>query len=162
MTKRKVKTADAALAMTRRPVGDGLENVVAGLGTDRDKRSYSVWADPRVLTRQELENMYRGSWLAKRIVNTVADDMTREWLHVMFDDDSEASQFAIEQSEKRFAVKRKVNEALRWARLYGGSLVIIGTKDKDLSKPLDVRTSARAICATCMWSIAGASRRPGR
>lgn len=137
--KRTVKTADAALAMTRRPVGDGLENVVAGLGTDRDKRAYSVWSDPRVLTRQELENMYRGSWLAKRIVNTVADDMTREWLHVMFDDDSEASQFAIEQSEKRFAVKRKVNEALRWARLYGGSLVIIGTKDKDLSKPLDVR-----------------------
>lgn len=137
--KRTVKTADAALAMTRRPVGDGLENVVAGLGTDRDKRAYSVWADPRVLTRQELESMYRGSWLAKRIVNAVADDMTREWLHVMFDDDSEASQFAIEQSEKRFAVKRKVNEALRWARLYGGSLVIIGTKDKDLSKPLDVR-----------------------
>ena len=99
--KRTVKTADAALAMTRRPVGDGLENVVAGLGTDRDKRSYSTWADPRVLTRVELESMYRGSWLAKKIVNAVADDMTREWLHVIFDDDSEESQFAVEQAEKR-------------------------------------------------------------
>ena len=54
MTRRNVKSVDAALAMTRQPVGDGLENVVAGLGTDRDKRSYSVWADPRILTRQEL------------------------------------------------------------------------------------------------------------
>ncbi len=138
MAKRHVKTADAALAMTRRPVGDGLENVVAGLGTNRDKRSYSVWADPRLLTRQELENMYRGSWLAKKIVNAVADDMTREWLHVIFDDDSGQLQWAIEQAEKRFAVKRKINEALRWSRLYGGAVIIIGTRDKNLAKPLDV------------------------
>ena len=140
MTKRKVKTADAALAMTRQPVGDGLENVVAGLGTDRDKRSYSVWADPRVLVRQELEAMYRGSWLAKKIINAVADDMTREWLHVIFDDDTEESQFGVEQAEKRFAIKSKVNEALKWARLFGGSMIIIGTRDKNLAKPLEVKS----------------------
>lgn len=159
--KREVKTADAALAMTRRPVGDGLENVVAGLGTDRDKRSYSVWSDPRILTRQELENMYRGSWLAKKIVNIPADDMTREWLHVMFDDDSEESQFAIEQAEKRFALKRKVNEALRWSRLYGGALIIIGTKDKDLAKPLDVKNirkgDLRYLHVVDRWRVSGAA-----
>ena len=137
MTKRKVKTADAALAMTRQPVGDGLENVVAGLGTDRDKRSYSVWADPRILTRQELENMYRGSWLAKKIVNAVADDMTREWLHVTFDGEELGT--TIEQAEKRFALKRKANEALKWSRLYGGAVIIIGTRDRNLAKPLDVK-----------------------
>lgn len=135
--KREVKTADAALAMTRQPVGDGLENVVAGLGTDRDKRSYSVWADPRILTRQELENMYRGSWLAKKIVNAVADDMTREWLHVTFDGEELGT--TIEQAEKRFALKRKTNEALKWSRLYGGAVIIIGTRDRNLAKPLDVK-----------------------
>lgn len=137
MTKRKVKSIDSALAMTRQPVGDGLENVVAGLGTDRDKRSYSVWADPRILTRQELENMYRGSWLAKKIVNAVADDMTREWLHVTFDGEELGT--TIEQAEKRFALKRKTNEALKWSRLYGGAVIIIGTRDKNLAKPLDVK-----------------------
>ena len=135
--KREVKTADAALAMTRQPVGDGLENVVAGLGTDRDKRSYSVWADPRILTRQELENMYRGSWLAKKIVNAVADDMTREWLHVTFDGEELGT--TIDQAEKRFALKRKTNEALKWSRLYGGAVIIIGTRDRNLAKPLDVK-----------------------
>lgn len=139
MAKRTVKTADAALAMTRRPIGDGLENIVAGLGTDRDKRSYSVWADPGILTRQELENMYRGSWLAKKIVNAVADDMTREWLHCIFDGEELSAE--IEQVEKRFAVKSKINEALRWSRLYGGAKIIIGTKDnKNLEKPLDVKS----------------------
>lgn len=121
----------------RQYAGDGLENVVAGLGTDRDKRSYSVWANPRILTRQELENMYRGSWLAKKIVNAVADDMTREWLHVTFDGEELGT--TIELAEKRFAVRRKINEALKWSRLYGGSLVIIGTRDKNLAKPLDVK-----------------------
>lgn len=135
--KREVKTADAALAMTRQPVGDGLENVVAGLGTDRDKRSYSVWADPRILTRQELENMYRGSWLAKKIVNAVADDMTREWLHVTFDGEELGT--TIEQADKRFGLKRKTNEALKWSRLYGGAVIIIGTRDRNLAKPLDVK-----------------------
>jgi len=134
---RKVKSVDAALAMTRQPVGDGLENVVAGLGTDRDKRSYSVWADPRILTRQELENMYRGSWLAKKIVNAVADDMTREWLHVTFDGEELGT--TIEEAEKRFALKRKTNEALKWSRLYGGAVIIIGTRDRNLAKPLDVK-----------------------
>lgn len=142
-SRRNVKTVDAALASTKQPVQahvyDGLENVVAGLGTDRDKRAYSVWAQPRVLTRPELENMYRGSWLAKRIVNAVADDMTREGWHYMFDEDTEGkSQFCLELCEKKFAIRRKINEALRWARLYGGSIIIIGTKDKDLSKPLNV------------------------
>lgn len=142
MAQRKVKTADAALARTTRPVGvsDGLENVVAGLGTDRDKMSYSVYGMPRVLTRMELENAYRGSWLSKKIVNAVADDMTREWRHVVFDDDDGENQFAIEQAEKRFSLKGKINESLRWARLYGGALLIIGTRDKDLSKPLNVQT----------------------
>lgn len=134
---RNVKTADAALAMTRQPVGDGLENVVAGLGTERDKRSYSVWGEPRVMTRNDLENAYRGSALAKKIVNIVADDMTREGWNCIFEDD--ALSLSIGRAEKRFAVKKRVNEALRWSRLYGGAVIILGVNDtKDLSKPLKI------------------------
>lgn len=151
MSKRRVKSVGAALARTAKPVGDaqparaardGLENFVAGLGTDRDKRSFTSYGLPRTLTRQDLENMYRGSWLPKKIVNCVADDMTREWRNVMFDDDNDTkdeSQKAFEATERQFAVPSKVNECLRWARLYGGSLLVIGTNDSaDPSKPLDV------------------------
>lgn len=126
-------------------VHDGLENVVAALGTSQDKRAYTVWGAPRSLTRQELENMYRGSWLAKRIVNTVADDMTRKWIHLLFDDEDEtkaaANQFAIEEAAKRFQIQAKVNEAIRWARLYGGAVILLGMDDikkpKDWERPYD-------------------------
>lgn len=138
---REVKTIGAALSRTNKPlkqIGDGLENVVAGLGGSRDKRSYNQYSFVTPLDRVTLENMYRGSWLAKRIVNSVADDMTREWLQVKFDDPSGKHTMTIEKAEKKFAVRAKIREALYWARLYGGGLVIIGTADKDLSKPLRV------------------------
>lgn len=140
---RNVKTASAALARTRRPsrINDGLENVAAGLGTVRDKRSHTFYAMPRTLTNWELENMYRGSWLCKRIVNVPADDMTREGVQLFFDDDEDGkSQFAVEQAEKALCLWDKVNEALRWSRLYGGSVIVLLTKGATLDQPLDVET----------------------
>jgi phage-related protein (TIGR01555 family) len=175
MSKRHVRTAAAALASTRKPVrpeviagdtavrlraSDGLENVVAGLGTDRDKRTFSNYNTPRVLTRFELENMYRCSWLAKRIVNTVADDMTREWRRFTFGDADDNPQLeALEKAEKQYAVKAKINHSLRWSRLYGGCLVIIGINGQDdLSQPLDVRSlgkgSLKYLHVVDRWRVA--------
>jgi phage-related protein (TIGR01555 family) len=152
--KRNVKSPSAALSRTNKPVqpnlflvdsqpsnyrgADGLENVVAGLGTSRDKMSYTNYNTPRALTRYELENMYRTSWLAKRIINAPAEDMTREWRTVTFESEVEDDQDAIERAEVRFGLKQKITECLMWSRLYGGALLIIGTKDADMSKPLIV------------------------
>lgn len=156
---RNVKTAGAALSRTNKPqppslgepgrkirasAGDTLQNDIAGLGTWRDKRSHSHYAYPRTTTRFELENMYRSSWLAKRIVNTIADDMTREWRDFILEDaDDNPDLEALQDAEKAFAIRRKFNEALRWARLYGGAMIILGVgddPDNDLDIPLDPTT----------------------
>lgn len=149
---RHVKTIGAALAKTTTPVvgRDGLENVVSGLGTTHDKRFFTTWATPRILQRHELENMYRGSWLAKRIINAVADDMTREWGHYIFDDGKKKDTtrpFAVEQELKKLMVKSRVNEALKWGRLYGGSLIILGVDDvkkpEDMRRPLQIESRGK-------------------
>ncbi len=119
---------------------DGLENVVTGLGTERDKRSYTRFGAVAQMTAIELESMYRSSWLAKRIVNSVADDMTREWRQLHFSEKHELDLENLEKLEKALCVKDRVNEALRWARLYGGALLVIGTKDKDMATPLNPET----------------------
>jgi len=157
VTARRVKSVAAALSRTTRPVadtapgffnkiaddlsrvkpeliphpiGDGLQNMVAGLGGPRDKRSFSYWAQPRPLTRFELECMYRGSWISKRIVNTIADDLTRAWREFNLGDaDDNPKLKALQDAEKEFAIQDKFNQALRWARLYGGCLIVIGTDD---------------------------------
>ncbi len=134
---RNVSTEVAALSRTTRAASDGLENLVAGLGTDRDKRSYSAYGFVYTISRPELEAMYRSSWLAKRVVNTVADDMTREGWDLTFDDDSGDGHKAITRAEKRLQVYAKVNSAIRWARLYGGCIIVMGTKGAKLNEPLD-------------------------
>lgn len=120
---------------------DGLQNIVAGLGTERDKRSYSYYGQPVTLTRTDLEDMYRGAWLPKKIVNAVADDMTREWIDLSFDGmDGESNQQRMESIEKFHSIRTKVNEVLRWARLYGGALLVLGINGDDLSTPLDIES----------------------
>lgn len=134
---RNVVTDSAALARTNRAASDGLENFVAGLGTDRDKRSHSSYGFVYTVSRPELEAMYRSSWLAKRVVNTVADDMTREGWTVEFDDPDGEGRKALARAEKQLQVAAKVNSALRWARLYGGCIIVMGTKGQKLNEPLD-------------------------
>lgn len=150
MSKRQVKSVASALARTVKPIsaedsytGDGLENFVAGLGTQSDKRSYTGWGVVLPLNRVQLEAMYRTSWLAKRIVNLPADDMCGAWRTFAFGDADDNPQLeALEQAEKQYAVQSKFCSATRWGRLYGGCIMILGTADvvqpEDMMKPLDV------------------------
>lgn len=123
---------------------DGLENAVAGLGGSRDKMSFNVWERNRPLSQVELQNMYRFSWLAQKIITIPADDMVREWRTVSSTREDDEGKLAAEWAkiEKKFQVRAKVHEALVWGRLYGGSCIIIGTKDgmRDPSRPLDIES----------------------
>lgn len=139
---RAVKNESSALSRTKAPIvaGDGLENLVAGLGTSRDKRAHTTYTATWAVTRDILEAMYRASWLAKRIVNTVADDMTRAGWCAEFDEnaDGRPQHKAMMRAESRFQIKDKVNDALRWSRLYGGAVILIGTKSGTPDQPLDI------------------------
>lgn len=121
---------------------DGLQNVAAGLGTSRDKRVFSSYTPVTPIPLLQLENIYRSSWLAGRIVDTVAGDMTRQWVSLSWDgyDKDEGGVEAIEEAEDDFDLQGKVQEALAWGRLYGGGAILIGMKGEDVAKPLNVNT----------------------
>lgn len=125
-------------------VSDGLYNAVAGLGTERDKRSYGAYATPASLDRQTLDAMYRTSWLAGKIVDIVADDMTREWLEWNSDDEEGLEQRnQLLEAERRLGVRAKVLDALKWSRLYGGALLVMVMADSvqnnaAMATPLDI------------------------
>lgn len=114
-------------------VHDGLQNVIANLGTERDKAAWTEYGDP-TLSRGQIINAYRGSSLARKIVDKPAKDSVREWREWMGD----ASQISkLEAEEKRLGVARKVKEARQAARLWGGAALYISVGDTDPSKPLD-------------------------
>lgn len=113
-------------------VTDSLKNLVANLGTDRDKATGSSYS-ATYLSDEELINAYRGAWLPRKIVDIPAEDSCRRWRAW----NAEADQItALEAEERRLNVQGRVLEALRKARLFGGAAILIGTGDSDPAQPL--------------------------
>lgn len=110
---------------------DTLANVVSGLGTAKDKKTFDQFIFlPH--SRAELDAAHRGDWLARKIVEIPAYDMTRQWR----DWKAEKNQIeVIENEEKRLGIQRKVNDALVYAALYGGGALFLGFGDSDTSRP---------------------------
>lgn len=114
-------------------IKDGLRNLVANLGTSRDKASHSEYHFSQ-LSPEQLRAAYRSSWLPRKIINIPADDATRKWRTWQAKADVVNK---LEATEKRLKLRLKVRKAIKMARLHGGSAILIGTGDKDLSKPLN-------------------------
>ncbi len=120
-------------------MSDSLTNVVTGLGTLRDKTTSGsfTW---RPMLKQELDAAYQCDWLAGSIVDIPADDMTRKWRSWK----GSATQIKqMQATEKRLRVRERVNKALKVARLYGGSAILIGDGSPNPSKELLPETVSR-------------------
>lgn len=113
-------------------VGDGFANFVSGVGTSKDKTSGWQFS-PTHLTQTEIDNMYSSDWLARKIVDIPAEDMTREWRTWQADQAEEL--YAL---ETKLHVRTKVRQALEWMRLYGGSAILIGDGGSNPMVPLDL------------------------
>lgn len=113
---------------------DSLTNLVAGLGTTKDKATHDHFTF-RPLSETELDALYHGSWIAKKIVDLPVADTFRDWRTWQA---TPAAVNAFEAAEKRHAVKRKLAKALTLARVYGGSAILIGADVADPSRPLNL------------------------
>lgn len=114
------------------PSHDGLRNVVTGLGTQAAKTMHNHFVFDQLGNFAEMDAAYQSNWLARQIVDIPADDMVREWRQIKCQN---AEQVRIE--EDRLGVPNQTNDALSWARLYGGAAILMIT-NQDFEKPLDV------------------------
>lgn len=111
---------------------DGWTNFLVGLGGKKDKSIRTTIGDFTVLDDYTLGDLYMSNGLSGRIIDIVADDMTREWITL-----DGGSAKTIETELTRLDAEEKFNEAFKWQRLYGGSLLIIGAMDgQKPDKPL--------------------------
>jgi phage-related protein (TIGR01555 family) len=105
---------------------DSWQNFFAGIGmSSRDKTMHTEYGSFTELDDETLTQIYMGDGLGSRIIDCVADDMTREWVYLP--DDSAREVF--ERETMRLGAETKFNEALRWQRLYGGGLIYLGAMD---------------------------------
>jgi phage-related protein (TIGR01555 family) len=113
---------------------DGMQNLLAGLGVPgRDKFASQTYIfNPMSLA--ECEIAYRGDWIARKCVDIPAFDMTREWRAWQADQDQITK---LEMCERGLFVQMKVQQALVKARLYGGSVIVIGVESGNPEEELD-------------------------
>ena len=127
---------DAAPPVTLKPhhsVADGWTNVLSGLGGRNDKANRTHFGSFRLILDVELQQMYMGEGLVTRIIDCPAEDMTREWIdlegHLEDDEQEQADMETVSDTLEDLDTEVAFNTALKWKRLYGGALIVMGIID---------------------------------
>lgn len=110
-----------------------------GMGADNPLTSGTYGYNPITRNRTLLEWIHRGSWLGGVAVDLVADDMTRAGIDFVTDIDP-VDQEKMEHTATRLDVWGKINEVIRWSRLYGGCLGVMLIDGQDPATPLRLET----------------------
>ena len=115
-------------------IKDGFANIIKGLGQSKDPRQ-SVTYQPGILIDQATaNNLYTYNWLAAKVADIPIDDATRKWRSLIISDASEKEK--AEDVLKNFDVKGKINLAMKWARVFGGSAIVIVINGDDPEEEL--------------------------
>lgn len=137
---------------------DGFANITArmGLGANNLLSQGTYTFNMLTKNRLQLEAMYRGSWIVGQVVDCVAEDMTRAGITIKGEDDPENMQQMI-ASLTRLGIWGSQLEAIKWARLYGGSLAVMVIDGQKLETPLNVSTVGkdqfRGLRVFDRWSL---------
>ena len=112
-------------------VTDGFANFVAkqGYGTENLLTAGTYVFGDLTWNRQKLEAMYRTQWVTGVVVDTVAEDMTREGITIKSANDPQEI-LEMQQALTQMGIWRSLLEAIKWGRLYGGAIATIDITKK--------------------------------
>ena len=106
---------------------DGYANHMAFLGAESPLLSSGTFVRSGLSRQHELLTAaYRENWIARRIIDMVSEDITRGWYRLNTSRPEEDIE-DIRKAEARHSIKQEITNAIRWARLYGGSIAIMVT-----------------------------------
>jgi phage-related protein (TIGR01555 family) len=116
-------------------MGDGLENVVTGMGGDHDKTTHNRWVRDATKNHdyQQLSTRYREDWVAQKVCKIIPQDTTRKWRN--FKGDKEA-----QQADQQFKIANLFRMGQQWANVYGTSFLLLDIKRSGkMNTPLDMK-----------------------
>jgi uncharacterized protein len=131
----------ASFADQRGPVNDSFTNFMLrlGLGAGNETFDGSTYSfNPISRVRTLLEFIHRGSWLGGVAVDLVADDMTKLGIEITSNFEHEEDQQVLSNVIDETDTWQALNDCIKWARLYGGSIGVIQIDGEDWQKPLNI------------------------
>lgn len=122
---------------------DGWKNLFTGLGGKADKKTHTKARPDGFLLDVELETIYADDGLGANIIDFLPEDMMKHGWHYEFKNQKEGLEDLSKEYDEFFesiSANNKITNALKWARLYGGGVLLIGAFDgNELDKPLNIR-----------------------
>lgn len=110
-----------------------------GMGTDNVMAASTYGFNPITRNRTMLEWIHRGSWLGGVAVDVVADDMTRAGIEIKGDMKPEEIE-RLEAVATQLQLWKRINETIKWSRLYGGAIAVMLVDGQDPATPLRLQT----------------------
>jgi len=133
-------TASKNTPATRKRTVDSFSNPAARLGFGTPNMLDSTEYVREFITRDfiTLNTLFRQNWIVKRVIETVPQDMLKNWYKI----DSQISPDALKKLsrlERTTGIRAKTLDALKWGRLYGGAAAVMMIEGHEdiLDQPLD-------------------------
>ncbi len=122
---------------------DSFSNILARIGLGTPSLLEATEYPINRLTRDYalMNSLYRNHWIVRRVIDTVPEDMCKNWITLK----TQVAPDYIKRFDRlisRTQTKKKLIDALKWGRLYGGAAAILmldGHEDI-LDQPLDYDT----------------------
>jgi phage-related protein (TIGR01555 family) len=110
-----------------------------GIGADNALSTATYGFNPVTRLRTVLEWIHRGSWLGGMAVDLIADDMTK--MGVELQSDLRPNQLQkVEEAAVSLGIWSRLNETIKWARLYGGAIAVMMVDGQRYETPLRLET----------------------
>lgn len=122
---------------------DSFSNILARIGFGTPSLLEATEYPINRLTRDYalMNSLYRNHWIVRRIVDTVPEDMCKNWITLKTQVAPDLNK-RFDLTVKRTATQKKIVDALKWGRLYGGAaaILMIDGHEDILDEPLDYDT----------------------
>ena len=104
-----------------------------------------------------LTSLYRSSWIVQRVCSVIPEDALTD-LRIEAPELDNEKMNRLDRVIQKTKIRRKIIDAMKWARLYGGSaaVIMLDGQDEDMGEPLRVKDilpgSFRGLFVVDRWS----------
>jgi phage-related protein (TIGR01555 family) len=118
---------------------DAFMNISSGWGTAADPLVQTRYKPGELFPNTELETMFRWDWLIRKVMTVIPGDAVRQGITMNAEDENIIKD--MNERIDKLDMWEKKKEAMTWARLYGGAVIIIGALDgQNVSEELNEDT----------------------
>ncbi|OOF84437.1 hypothetical protein BKG93_07865 [Rodentibacter ratti] len=139
-------------------IDDNLQSLALKLGVKQESASY-VRTQTITEDREQLNALWVGNWVARKICIKRPQDMVRRWRDVYSNDLGAEKLEAFENLERKLKLRETLGEALSWSSLYGSVAILIVTDTMALNTPLQPTEQINRLVILPKWKISPSGER---